>query len=117
MKYYLYRLFHNQNFKMVFILLFIFMNIDLLILNYQMSDYHPDFSTFLAGGSLGHFMQMLVLWLLPIYLLLGESSWFIHDEKTRNSFILTTKFGKRKYIKLYLLNVFLSTFLLFLLIS
>lgn len=113
MKYYYQRLKNNRQFKIAFILLFIFMNIDLLILNYQMPDYNPHHSTFLCGSSLGNYMQMLVLWLLPAYLLLGTSSWFIQDDKTKNSLILTTKYGKKTYLNQYLKTVFLSTFLLF----
>lgn len=112
MSYYFNRLKHNRNYKIIFLVIFILMTLDILILNSQMENYDPNFSTFLAGSSLGHYMQMLILWLIPAYVLLGESSWFILDEKTKNSSILISKFGKRKYIIYYLLNVLFSTFIL-----
>lgn len=112
MKYYWFRLKNNRNYKIVFILIFIFMNIDLLILNLQMNDYDPNHSTFLAGASFGHYAQMLILWVLPAYILLGASSWYSIDEKTKNSSILITRFGKKKYITKYLLSVFISSFFL-----
>lgn len=113
MKYYLYRLKYNRNYKIVFILLFIFMTYDAVLLHTQMPTFDPNMGTFLAGAGMGHYMEKLILWLLPAYLILVAASWFLTDEKNRYSTILMTRFEKKKYLQNYLLHVFISVFLLF----
>lgn len=113
MAYYLYRFRNNKNFKIVFFIIFVLMSVDVYFIHSAAPDLSPNASTFLAGGSLGHYMQMLILWMLPAYLFLASSCWFSIDEKTRYSSILAAKFEKRAYLKKYLLSVFISTFLLF----
>lgn len=113
MRYYLYRVRHSLNYKIAFMIVFVFMNLDLMILKRQMPGLDPNFSTFLAGSSLGHYMQMLILWLLPAYLMLGVAGWFHIDEKNKTSSILTTRLGKKKYLKDYIISTFLTTFFLF----
>jgi len=90
------------------------MTSDLIILNRQIPElFQYNQSTFLAGNSFGHYMQMALLWLLPVYLMLSTSSWFCIDCKNQTHKILILKFGKKKYLKFYLLTVFLSNFFVF----
>lgn len=58
---------------------------------------HPAFASFLSGSSRGHVAQILLIWILPIYLLIAYSDSGITDFKTgfKNFDFLRT--GKKNY--------------------
>ncbi|EAG4503481.1 hypothetical protein CBM20_01850 [Listeria monocytogenes] len=109
MSYYVSRLRSDKLFLISVLLLVVFINIDLYVLIVQKSNYSAMLSTFLTGNSLGHYAQMLVLWIAPVYVLLGPASWYSNDYKCGNDKVLITRYGKKKYVQSNLLMTFISS--------
>jgi len=85
---------------------------DLVInLLWQFGREHYNYMTFLTGQN-SVYLQMLSLWLLPIWLLLYTSERYINDKKLGYDNILIGKLGKRKYIFTLIKVTFISGFLL-----
>lgn len=60
---------------------------------------HPAHASLLSGSSLGHFAQMLFIWILPIYLMFIYSDYYIQEKKLGYSDILYTKKSRSQFLK------------------
>lgn len=69
--------------------------------------YHPAMAALLSGSSVGHLAQMLLIWILPLYLLLLYSGSVITEKNSGYLNIMYTKVGKKRYVKTKLLSAFL----------
>lgn len=69
---------------------------------------HPAAASFLSGSSMGHIAQMLLIWILPLYLLLIYSDFYILEKKIGYSNITYSRFSRKDLLK----NRFLLSFLL-----
>lgn len=69
---------------------------------------HPAFASFLSGTSQGHVAQMLLIWILPLYLLLIYSDFYILEKKIGYSNIVFSKVSRNILLKTrFLLSFFL----------
>ncbi len=68
---------------------------------------YPMYATFLSLYSMGHILQQIYLWFLPMYLLIISGEECIEDYKTGNKSILISRVGKKNYIKNKLKSGFL----------
>ena len=78
-------------------------------INWQMF-YHPAFSSFLSGASIGHMPQILYIWMLPIILLLLYAGFPVLEKKCGISNIYISKIGKKQYIRKKLICSFVFSF-------
>lgn len=60
---------------------------------------HPVFASFLCSSTQGHFTQILLFWILPIYFLIMYSDSYTTDFNTRYNNSAISKVGKRTYYK------------------
>lgn len=74
---------------------------------------HPSKASFLSGTSQGHVAQMLLIWVLPLYLLIIYSDFHIQEKKIGYSNILLTKLSRKQFLST---RFFLSFFLPFIII-
>ncbi|WP_430490079.1 hypothetical protein [Lactiplantibacillus pentosus] len=108
MKYFKSRLIMDKRYWLMSLLFVIVINIDLLLLVHQRFSFSGQFLTFLAGSSLGHYPQMALLWILPAYLLVGPSRWYLQDVKVSQINLLTTRMKKSQYLQQLLRTSFIS---------
>ncbi|MBO9164090.1 hypothetical protein ACA593_05200 [Lactiplantibacillus pentosus] len=108
MKYFKSRLIMDKRYWLMSLLFVIVINIDLLLLVKQRFSFSGQFLTFLAGSSLGHYPQMALLWILPAYLLVGPSRWYLQDVKVSQINLLTTRMRKSQYLQQLLRTSFIS---------
>ncbi|WP_249596370.1 hypothetical protein [Peribacillus frigoritolerans] len=103
---YYYRLTNNKKTKFIVICIVAIVIIDIFILigNVLESWIMPHLATFLAASSLGHMMQILLIWFLPIFLLIMCADSYIQDYKTGYRYIVATKKGRYSYYKTMLLG-------------
>lgn len=59
---------------------------------------HPVAAAFLSGNSIGHLSQMLLLWVLPLFLLLIYSGSVVTEKNKGYLNIIYTKMNKRDYV-------------------
>jgi len=111
MKYFRTRLAIDRRYWLMTVLLVIITIVDLLIIGKQRFSFSGQFLTFLAGSSLGHYPQMALLWLLPAYLMIGPSRWYLQDVKAGQVSLLVTRMKKRQYLGRLLRMTFCSTFI------
>jgi hypothetical protein len=74
---------------------------------------HPAYASFLSGTSQGHVAQMLLIWILPLYILLIYSDFYILEKKIGYSHITYTKCSRSELLKA---RFFLSFFLPFIIL-
>lgn len=60
---------------------------------------HPAMGSFLAGGSQGHIAQMLLIWILPIYLMIIYSDSYIREVQYGYNNIIFSKSNRVTLIK------------------
>lgn len=60
---------------------------------------HPVMGSFLTGGSQGHIAQMLLIWVLPIYLMIIYSDLYIREVQYGYNNIVFCKSDRRMIIK------------------
>ncbi|OEG12890.1 hypothetical protein BCR25_05200 [Enterococcus termitis] len=101
MRYFFRRLFSDKRSCFIFLLFFMLVLLDIFLLYKSFGGYVPNYSTFLAGNSEGHYAQMLLLWLLPIYLIFGTSSWLLSDFNSGNVLSVTARSSRKYYWKSY----------------
>ncbi len=73
---------------------------------------HPTRAAFLSAASRGHLVQMVYIWLLPIFLLNLYSDHSISENLKGYTNIITTRIKKSTYIKAKFLVSFLFSFIL-----
>ena len=61
---------------------------------------HPSFASFLSGSSRGHVGQILMIWILPVYILIAYSDSGITDYKTGFKQCSLLRGSKKKYYTL-----------------
>lgn len=75
---------------------------------------HPTVASFLSGSSQGHIAQMLLIWILPLYLLLIYSDFYILEKKIGYSNITYSKISRKELLKVrFLLSFSLPFAILF----
>ncbi|EOH95785.1 hypothetical protein UAY_03211 [Enterococcus moraviensis ATCC BAA-383] len=115
MEYFFKRLFSDRRSNFIFLLFFVLMLIDVFMLYKSFGGYAPNYSTFLAGNSEGHYAQMLLLWLLPVYLVFGASYWSLSDFNSGNLLSIMIRKDRKYYWKVYnQVNFFYGFCLMFL---
>ena len=70
------------------------------------------YATFLSAATIGHVLQILLLWFLPLYLLILTGVDSIDDYRLGYRWILTAKMGKKAYLGNKLKFSFFTAFLL-----
>jgi hypothetical protein len=60
---------------------------------------HPAFASFLSGNSRGHIAQMLLIWILPLYIMIIYSDSSIQEKMHGYSVILYGKVNRMKFIR------------------
>ena len=60
---------------------------------------HPAMGSFLAGGSEGHIPQMLLIWMLPIYIMNIYSDMYIQESRVRYNVAVLSRLDKRKFLQ------------------
>ncbi len=119
-----YRVFKSTRCRIFLMLFFLIPFLDLLLNFYQNAlpaihgvsgetrnsmIFHPVMASFLSGTSHGHITQMLLIWLLPIYILLIYGDSYIQEKKCGYSKIVFSQCGRREVIR----NKLGTSFLLF----
>ncbi len=77
---------------------------------------HPAFAAFLSGASEGHIGQMLIIWLLPIYLMFMMGDSYINERKYGYSSFRQSRIERNCMLKIDLIISFLFSFVMILLI-
>ena len=72
--------------------------------------FHPSKGAFLAGTSVGHMPQMLLVWLMPIFLLLMYSDTYIKEYQLSYHYIISTRIQNRKIFSAKILTGFIIGF-------
>lgn len=101
MSYFYKRLLSDKRSCFIFLFFFSLVLLDPFLLYQSFGGYDPNYSTFLAGNSEGHYAQMLVLWLLPIYLIFGTSAWVLADVNSGNVLSVIGRTNRKYYWKVY----------------
>ncbi len=78
-------------------------------LSYQ-NIYHPTMTTFLAGNTSGQVLQILIIWLLPMYLLLINTQRLIDQSQNESTYVILSRSSR---IKHYLITSELTQFAIF----
>ena len=60
---------------------------------------HPAFTSFLSGSTMGHFTQILLSFILPLYFLLLYADSYTTDRNTGYLKCLIMRVGKKEYYK------------------
>ncbi len=60
---------------------------------------NPAMGSFLSGSSHGHISQMLLIWIMPIYLMIIYSDTYISEVKYGYNNIVFTKSDRRKIVR------------------
>lgn len=115
---YYYRLIKNRKTKFIVLCILAIVIIDIFILMgnfsstlYSSESLAPHLATFLAGSSLGHIMQIILIWFLPIFLLIMCADSYIQDYRTGYRYIVATKKGRFSYYKTVLFGNMSLSFL------
>lgn len=113
MKSYYHRLIHNRKTQLMILLITLIVLSDILILinNFSSAWLIPHLATFLAGSSMGHIPQIILIWFLPVFLLIMGSDNYIQDYKTGYRNIVASKEGRKRYYKTMLFGNMSFTFL------
>lgn len=72
--------------------------------------YHPTMTTFLAGNTSGQFLQIMIIWLLPMYLLLISTQRLVDQSQAESNYVTLSRSSK---INRYLLTSQLTQFIVF----
>ncbi|MFP7255175.1 hypothetical protein SFC02_12805 [Terribacillus goriensis] len=72
--------------------------------------WHPAFAFFLAGSSIGHIPQYILLWFLPLFLLVIGTDDALQDYKTGYHHAIVSRIGLRSYLKEKLVFSFFTGF-------
>lgn len=72
--------------------------------------FHPVAASFLCGNSVGHLSQMLLVWILPLFLLLIYSGSVVTEKNQGYLNIIYTKREKRVYVHHKIATAFLVGF-------
>lgn len=70
---------------------------------------HPAMASFLSGASHGHTAQMLLIWLMPIYVLLIYGDSYIQEKSCGYTGIIYSQYSRKKIIR----TKFATSFLVF----
>lgn len=122
------RIFNSFKGRVGFALIFIFPLIDVIQHIYgdviMFGDFgtyhinHPAYAAFLSGSSMGHFTQILMFWILPLYFLVLYSDSYIEDSKTGYKTCIVSRIGRREYYKVKIgLSFFVPLILVFISLS
>ena len=60
---------------------------------------HPAMGSFLAGSSEGHIPQMLLIWMLPIYIMNIYSDIYIKESRVGYNVAVLSRIDKRKFLQ------------------
>lgn len=71
---------------------------------------HPAVAGFLSASSKGHIAQMLIKWLLPIFLLWAYSDSYINEKKYSYNILVLGRSSRKKTIINQILVAFISAF-------
>lgn len=71
---------------------------------------NPSFASFLSGSSRGHIAQMLLVWILPLYLLIIYCDSYIQDKHVGYNNIVFVKSSRKKIIHSKFIVSFLVPF-------
>lgn len=119
----LYRVFKSWKSRFFILLVFLIPMIDLLFVIHQnivpqwpvewsyrrIALYHPCMASFLSAAAHGHIMQMLLIWLMPIYILLIYGDSYIQEKTVGYTAIIYSHYSRKKV----LYTRFAVSFLLF----
>lgn len=95
--YYLNRALNDKRMWGLLVWFILIITIDLFVLNSNWQEkLVPSYSTFLVSKSEGHYAQMIILWLLPIYFIFGPAYWVLSDKKTGNIQSILARTSKKK---------------------
>lgn len=72
------------------------------------SIYHPAKAAFLSGKSRGHVPQIILTWLMPLFVLLLCSDNYVAEHGRKYSQIMMTHVGRKKYV----LHKYISSFII-----
>lgn len=73
---------------------------------------HPTYAAFLTGSSEGHIPQMLLIWILPLYLMIIYSDSYIQERKAGYNNILFSKVTREKLVSSRFAVSFLMPFII-----
>lgn len=118
----LYRILKSSKSRIFIFLIFLVPVVDIL-LNFQQNVvphlheegdfsvflYHPSEAAFLSGASHGHITQMLLIWLMPIYILLIYGDSYIWEKSCGYTGIIFSQYSRKKIVQ----TKFAVSFLLF----
>lgn len=71
---------------------------------------HPSKASFLSGSSQGHVSQMMLIWVLPVYLLIMYSDFYVQEKKLGYSNIVLSKISRNKFLSIRFFVSFLFPF-------
>lgn len=118
MNYYMKRILNDKLKIAVAFIIFLIPFFEILLylrsLKYGAAMLNPNFTTFLAGNTVGHghMIQGLLLWFLPLYLIIIVAEDGIQDYKNGNKNILISRWGRKKYFHLNIKKSFIISFVL-----
>lgn len=88
---------------------------DIILFGSYNPDNHPVFTSFLSGSSIGHFTQILLSFILPLYFLILYNDSYITDIKSGYFNCLISRTGrKRYYLTKFKISFFVPSLLMFL---
>jgi hypothetical protein len=102
LRYYISRIIHDKlKMAMIFVLL-VMPSIDIIVILEPLGPVGiekpvPLFGTFVSMYSIGHMMQSIFFWFLPVYLLLIVSEGSLEDVRTGNKHALVSRLGSKGY--------------------
>lgn len=112
------RLLKNNKNIVIIVFLLLLPSIEIIQIQFEMKQSgivpNPNFAFFLSGFSRGHALQILLLWILPIYYLILISENVIQDYQTGYRNILISKMGCKKYFLNKMFFSFIVSFLVML---
>lgn len=107
-----YRIFKSRKSRFFIIVVFLIPIIDLMLLIKQnivpqwpiewsyrsRALYHPAMAGFLSGSTHGHISQMLLIWLMPIYVLLIYGDTYIQEKSCGYTGIVFSQYSRKKIL-------------------
>ena len=106
-----FRICRRRRSQCIFLFLLICMLADLV---YTFVTYRSNYQylTFLTGGA-SHVLQILLIWLMPIWILLAVGDRYIEDVKLGFSSLISTRYGMGRYVRKLVATTFVTSFLLY----
>ena len=106
-----FRICRRRRSQCIFLFLLICMLADLV---YTFVTYRSNYQylTFLTVGA-SHVLQILLIWLMPIWILLAVGDRYIEDVKLGFSSLISTRYGMGRYVRKLVATTFVTSFLLY----